>query len=437
MSEKRRGGGPQRPAPHACGNGPISDPRLPQPRRRDFLAGAAAVLALNPSLAIGSAANSAISLGVIGCGDRGSSLMGQILGLAAEHNVQITAVCDVWQKNLTRAVERTAKASGRPPRAFTRYEELLALPEVDAVVIATPDFAHAPILVASLQAGKDVYVEKPMAIDLALANQALDLARANARVVQAGTQYRSHGGYTAAARELATGVLGTIHRIHASANFREARWLRSCADCRQEDVDWKAYLLDLPLRPFDPKLLRRWQLYRETTNGLAGLWMSHYVDAVHLLTGAAYPASVVALGGVYVWQDGREHSDTFHAVLEYPEGFLFDWSMCLGNSQGTEFQVFGTRGTLDLGREYATPKNVIVSGEGAVRGSDVATHSLQPDPGQDHMANWVTCLRSRERPNADIQFGHQHAVATIMAATALETGRRQKYDPQEREIHAG
>jgi predicted dehydrogenase len=405
--------------------------------RRDFLAGAATLLVMSSSRALGSQANAALSVGVIGCGDRGSYLMGQILGLSQAHNVHVTAVCDVWQPNLSRAVERVSNAGGRSPRTFNRFEELLALPDVDAVVIATPDFSHAPILVAALAAGKDVYVEKPMSIDLLLANEALDLARAENRIVQVGTQYRSHGGYTAAARELATGVLGKIHRVHASANFREARWLRSIDDCKEADVDWKAYLLNRPPRPFDPKLLRRWQLYREFTNGLPGLWMSHYVDAVHLLTGAKYPSSAVALGGVYVWQDGREHCDTFHTLLEYPEGFLFDWSMCLANSSGTEFQVFGTQGVLDLGPEYATPTQVTLSGEGAVAGSTLTTRTVAHDPGEDHMANWLKCLRTRERPNADIQFGHQHAVAGIMAAAALETGRRQKYDPQKREVYAG
>jgi predicted dehydrogenase len=304
-------------------------------------------------------------------------------------------------------------------------------------VIATPDFGHAPILIEALRAGKDVYVEKPMALDVAEANQALDLAREAKRVVQAGTQYRSHGGYTAAARTLATGILGTIHRIHAAAHFNHARWARPCDDCQQTDVDWDAYLFNRPRRAFDPRLLRRWQLYREFTNGLAGLWMSHYVDAVHLLTGAQYPARAVALGGTYVWKDGREHTDTFHTLLEYPEGFLFDWSMGLGNSAGTEFLLHGTRGTLDLGKDYANPTELILSGAGGPTDSQMATQKIQPDPSRDHMGNWLECLRTRQRPNADIQFGHQHAVATIMAATALETGRRQTYDPRTREIRPG
>jgi predicted dehydrogenase len=408
--------------------------------RRNFIIGAgaaaAATILVRPSAVRGSHANSAISIGLIGVGDRGSFHLAQIAKLAARHNVQITAVCDVWQLNLRQAAERVQLALGHRPRTCTRFGELISDDEVDAVVIATPDFGHAAILLEALDAGKDAYVEKPMALDVAEANRALDLARSRNRVVQAGTQYRSHGGYTAAARAIAGGALGKVHRIHASANFNQARWARDYSNCHLADVDWPAYLFNRKQRPFDPKMLRRWQLYRDFTNGLPGLWMTHYVDAVHLLTGAKYPASAVALGGNYIWHDGREHTDTFHALLEYPEGFLFDWSMCLGNSAGTEFQVFGTQATLDLGPEYATPSSVTVSTVGADQSGNASVRTLAHDQGQDHMANWLTCLRTRERPNADIQFGHQHAVATIMAATASETGRRQKYDPRRSEIFA-
>jgi predicted dehydrogenase len=404
--------------------------------RRAFLGRSAAIgsAALFPTLAHG--ANDRLSIGIIGAGDRASALMGQIIGLAKVHNAAITAICDVWRVNRDKAAARGQAAFGPAPRTFTRFGELLALSDVDAVVIATPDFAHAPILIAALEAGKDVYVEKPMSIDLAAGNRAVDLARANNRVVQAGTQYRSSGGYAAAARELAAGVLGKVSRVHAEANFYGARWARPYADCKAADVDWEAYLFNRPPRPFDPRLLRRWQLYRDCTNGLAGLWMSHYADAVHFVTGARYPTAAVSLGGVYVWNDGREHTDTFHTVLEYPEGFLFDWGMSLGNSAGTEFQVFGTKGTLDLGKNYATPTEVTLSGEGGAQPADLPKRTVRPEPTQDHMANWLECIRSRRRPSADIEFGHQHAVATIMAATALETGRRQKYDPSRRMMSA-
>jgi predicted dehydrogenase len=156
--------------------------------------------------------------------------------------------------------------------------------------------------------------------------------------------------------------------------------------------------------------------------------MTHYVDIVHMLTGAQYPASTVALGGIYVWKDGREHADTFHALLDYPEGFLFNWAMGLGNSAGSHFTFHGTQGTLDLDKWE-------LSAAGG-RASKVQTQQVVSEPNQSHLGNWLDCLCSRQRPNADIQYGHQHAVATILAATAFETGRRQKYDPVNRTMVA-
>lgn len=375
-------------------------------------------------------ANEQINVGLIGCGGRGGDHLGQILASAARRNVRITAVCDVWRKAGAAAAARVKRGLGSEPRQFTRYADLLGLNEVDAVVIATPDFTHGAILTAALRAGKDVYIEKPMTIDLASANTALDLAREKQRVVQAGTQRRSEGKFIGAAKLAASGALGQISRVSAAMYFHEARWARNTADCRVEDVDWEAFQqLLAERRPFDAKLLRQWQLYRATSNGLPGLWMTHYADAVHLVTGAKYPASAVAHGGVYVWKDGRETSDTFHALLEYPEGFLFDWGMGLGNSTGVHFTIHGTKGTMDLEKWTISP-------EGG-RSSTLQPGPIPAEPNQSHMDNWLVCLRTRQRPNADIQFGHQHAVATILCAQALETGRRQKYDAERRLISAG
>lgn len=376
-------------------------------------------------------ANDRIGIGFIGTGDRGSALMRELLALASPHNVAVTAVCDVWKRNREAAVAAVARAAGRAPKQFTRFGELLAQPDVDAVVIATPDFSHAPILLAALEAGKDVYVEKPMTLDVPSANQALDLARAKHRVVQAGTQRRSDAHHRGAAQFVAAGALGRINRVSAAIAFNQARWARRFDDCRAEDVDWEAFCLGRIQRSFDPRLFRRWQLFRDCTNGMPGLWMTHYADAVHMITGAKFPARAVALGGVYVWHDGREHADTFHALLEYPEGFLFDWSMGLGNAAGIHFTVHGTQGTLDLERWTFAPERA----DGA--GSPAEPTAIEPASGLSHIENWLVCLRTRAKPNADIEYGHQHAVATIMAATAFETGRRQTWDAAKREVRAG
>lgn len=391
--------------------------------RREFLktASAAAVtLSAAPHLARAAAANDRLSIGLIGAGGRGTDLMGQILELSSKHNAQITGICDVWQKNLHSAAAKVKDRSGTEPRQVSRFRDLLALKDLDAVVIATPDFSHAPILLAALEADKDVYIEKPMSIDLTLATQAFDLARSKARVVQVGTQYRSDGRYRGAAFCLASGSLGKMSRLSVAVNFNQPRWARDLSDCHEADVDWEAFLVGVPKRPFDAALLRRWQLYRTCTNGLSGLWMSHYADLTHMLTGAQYPNTAVALGGTYIWKDGREHTDTFHALLEYPEGFLFDWAMGLGNSSGTRFTIHGTQGTADL-------QNWTVSNAGSTD-QQIETKPIAAQPGANHMENWLECIRSRQQPHADIQFGHQHVVATVMAAKALETGRRQRYD---------
>jgi predicted dehydrogenase len=367
--------------------------------------------------------NSRISIGMIGVGDRASAHVREILALSGKHNVAITAVCDVWRKNRGNAVAAVTKSSGREPRQFTKYAELLAQKDIDAVVIATPDFSHGPILVAALDAGKDVYIEKPMTIDLASANKALDLARANRRVVQAGTQRRSDGHFIGGAKCVASGALGQLSRISAAMNVNQARWMRRVDDCRREDVDWDAFTLGKLSQSFDPRLLRCWQLFRDTSNGMPGLWMTHYADAVHMLTGAKYPTGAVSLGGNYVWKDGRQHADTFHTLLEYPEGFLFNWSMGLGNSTGIHFTLHGTKATLDAEKWMLESENR----------KEPASH-IPAEPSASHIENWLECLRSRARPNADIECGHQHVVATVMAATALETGRRQKWNAVRREI---
>lgn len=413
---------------------PIVVPRAgPTPlttTRRSFLGRAAlsgaALAALPARLPAAGAPLETLRVGLIGAGERGTFLLGEFLAAAERQKVRLVAVADVWTRNRDAAAHWIRERLGTTPKTFSRYGDLLASPEVDAVIIATPDFSHAAILNASLEANKDVYIEKPMTIDVESANRALDSARQRQRVVQVGTQRRSEGRYQAAAKFLADRSLGQISRVTAEVNFNHARWLRKTEDCVASDVDWEAFRMDLPQRPFDPALLRRWQLFRETSNGMPGLWMTHYADAVHMLTGASYPSRAVSLGGTYVWKDGRQHTDTFRTILEYPEGFLFTWGMGLGNGNGTSFTIHGTLGTLDVEKWTVIPETGVESTPARRELSGVASES--------HMENWLRCLRTRARPNADIQVGHQHVVATVMAAKALETGLRQVYDRDRRVI---
>jgi predicted dehydrogenase len=367
---------------------------------------------------------------MIGTGDRAQALLADTTKAAKVENVQVVAVCDVWKRNRESTAAKIEKAFGTAPKTFSKFQDLLALKDVDAVTIATPDFSHAPILLAALEAGKDVYVEKPMSIDLDAANKALDLARAKKAVVQVGTQRRSDGKHVAAAKEIASGVLGTISRFSVGMHFNQARWARAYADCLEADVDWLAFQMGKGSQPFDAKLLRRWQLYRFCTNGIAGLWLPHYADLVCMLMKAKCPTRGVALGGNYVWKDGREHSDTFHTILEYPEGFLFDFAMSLGNTAGTHFTIHGTQATLDMEAWTITP-------EGGTKAKPAEARKIGVEPVIGHMQNWLQCLRSRQLPVCDIEFGQQQTVAVVMSALAFETGQRQRYDATKRTIVAG
>jgi len=399
--------------------------------RRNFLAAGGAALAagfaVNRSVW---GANDRLSIGMIGTGDRAGAHIADLAKLRDSHNVAITAVCDVWRPNREAAAAKVEKLFGSAPFATSRFREMLAREDIDAVVIATPDFGHTPIMIEALETGKDVYVEKPMALELDGALKAMALTREKERVVQVGTQRRSEGRWMAAHKFIAEGNLGTVSRVSASNCFNHPRWARDYSDCKREDVDWEAYLFNQPMVDFDPKLLRRWHLYKMCTNGMSGLWMVHLIDAATITMGATYPDSAVAHGGLYVWKDGREHTDVFHALLDYPEGFLFDWSMSLTNAAGSRYKIHGRYGTMDLDA-------LTYSGEGGEQGKQIEAGTLTPEPDQNHMANWLDCIRSRQRPNADIEYGVQHSVATIMAADALHTGLRQRYDRENRRIYAG
>lgn len=374
-------------------------------------------------------ANDRIRVGIVGLGVRGAHHVNWVAGHAKECNTSVAAVCDVWKPNLDRAAASVKDRFGEAPKTSTRYGDLLAMDDLDAVIVATPDFSHMKIALAALEAGKDVYIEKPMSLSVEEANRAVDLTREKQAVVQIGTQRRSDG-ILAAMRELVkTGVLGPISRVSMEYNFNEPRWARTYADCKKEDTDWDAFLLDLPPREFDPRLIRRWYLFKEFTNGISGLWLPHFSDATNAVLGSTYPRSAVTLGGTYVWKEDREHSDTYRTLLDFPEDFLMCWGFALGNEAGRYWTIHGTKGTLD-----ALDGKLLREG-----GKDTAIEdrAIEPFANESHMANWLNCIRSRKTPNAPVETGHQHSITAIMAANALHTGQRQVYDRESRTVRAG
>ena len=256
--------------------------------RRSFLNQSAAALAgtaLSYNRILG--ANERISLGHIGIGSRGSELAWIASQLKDRKNSEMTAVCDLWKNNRERAVSKATAAYGRAPRAFQHLEELLALKDVDAVMISTPEHAHSPVLKLTAEAGKDAYCEKPMGNVLAEVKAARDAVRARKLIVQIGTQHRSEP-YQIATRELInSGALGQVSKYEIVWNYHGPRWRGrpEVKQIREEDTDWRRWLMTKPYRPFDPQLYFEFRLYKDFSSGIADQWMSHGIDLAHLLPG--------------------------------------------------------------------------------------------------------------------------------------------------------
>ena len=257
-----------------------------------MLAGPSLMGATAISYARVAGSNDRIQLGHIGAGNRGRELASVVAGLKASHNVEMIAVCDLWATNRNRAAKAAADEYGRTPASFPYLEDLLNVKDLDAVIISTADFQHAPLLRLAAEAGKDAYCEKPMATDLAEAKAARDAVLSRKLIVQIGTQHRSEP-YQGAVRDLvAKGALGRISKVEIVWNYHGPRWRGrpEVQQIREADTDWRKWLLTKPDRPFDPRAYFEFRLYREFSSGIPDQWMSHAIDMVHNITGRSVRA---------------------------------------------------------------------------------------------------------------------------------------------------
>jgi predicted dehydrogenase len=433
------------------------------------MAGPALVGATAISYARIAGANERIHLGHVGVGNRGRELAGVVAGLKSSHNVEMVAVCDLWRVNRERAAKTATDAYGRPPLSFQHLDDLLAAKDVDAVIISTADFQHAPHLRLAAEAGKDAYCEKPMANDLNDAKAARDAVLSRKLIVQIGTQHRSEP-YQGAVRDLVeNGAAGRISKVEIVWNYHGPRWRGrpEVRQIREEDTDWRKWLLGKPYRPFDPRAYFEFRLYREFSSGIPDQWMSHAIDMVHHITGDPFPLSAVAHGGVFAWPDGRENPDTFQALLEYPKGFLVSYSTSFGNDSDSFTRIMGTKATLvNIGGEGSQrwklveergthegnpfvrrPERLVKLGSNdrhdlswpqkLLTGAVEKTYGPLPftsDSNPAHMRNWLECLRTRKQPNASVEQGMAQSVAAIMAARAQREGKKLYWDAQSEEI---
>jgi predicted dehydrogenase len=399
--------------------------------RREMLAAAATTALLRPERVLG--ANDRIRMALIGAGRRG--LLGEALQFAKESNIELAVVCDTWRQRRETAAARIQETLGTKPELAVHWQDVMARSDIDAVILSTPDHQHCTQLAAAARAGKDAYVEKPMAMNMKELIMAVDAVKKNNRVVQVGTQIRSLPASAAARKFVASGGLGKIIKVEQSRNAWKPYW-HGYADpnLQESDVDWRAFLMHVKPRPFDADQYTAWMGYREFSQGAHAGLMVHFIDLMHYITGAAVPRRVMAMAGTYRWKDPRTCPDSIEVLLEYPEGFLVRYNSTFGNGANNYLKFYGTRGVLDASR-WGWKDSFPISGDGTqesdrIRPGDV----IPPAESVHHMKNYFDCLRSRQTPNASIDAGYAHSVAAIMADISFQKRKEVTYDPARRAI---
>jgi predicted dehydrogenase len=458
--------------------------------RRTFMKAGVAAMAVGTnarSYARILGANGRIRLAQLGCGARSHGHVVMAKGAAKNLPVEMVAVCDIWSLAREQRAAQVKEAFHLEPQSYQHHEDLLARKDIDGVMIATGDFQHAKLCEAVVRAGKDCYVEKPFANVLSEAKSARDAVRETKQVVQMGTQFRSQP-YPLAVRDIIrSGRIGPIVHIEQEWNVNEERWRFVEGDTgnspemeqdrkmqwkewldgrksklREEDTDWKRWLLGKPYRPFDPHVYLEFRLYKDYSAGIFDQWLSHGSDLVHLWMDETHPESAVATGGTFAWKDRRENPDTCVAAFIYPKGFLYTYKTTFGNSYRSFTRIQGRDGTITAngceggflytvtregGRheydeetepDYKTYPIVPSAAEGEevlhVAGAPTPSSIGPDDDDVQHMMNWLTAMQARKDPNANVDHGFSHSVACIMAAQSYWAGKKLYWNPKAEEI---
>jgi predicted dehydrogenase len=427
-----------------------SKPALP---RRDFLkssatlAAGAAIASSTPTFLTAAerkrsiGANDRIRIAQIGCGSRGrgAHLEKGILPHLAATNFEVVAIADPWKKSREDTNAKIKEAFGREAKAFTSYRDLLAMDGIDAVMIASPDHQHTTHLEAAAKAGKHIYVEKPLATEfdkLLRAYDAAKTAQSRGSIIQVGTQLRSYPGVVGAREVMKSGVLGKVSLVEENRNGEKPYWYQYLnRGVTEADVDWKEFLGDRKMRPFNADQYGAWYGYYDFCQGPVPQWGAHFLDTIHYILDCGIPTSCVCIGDVLTWKDEHNFTapDCVSATWMYPEGFMLRSSNNFGNSAGNTKKIFGTKGTMDVLNANA-PSYSADGGpkrDGKIRGKI----DVEPIARPDHFLNWLQCMRSGETPHASIDAGYQHAVAVLMAVMSYDTGKRTTYDPAKRKIN--
>jgi predicted dehydrogenase len=401
--------------------------------------------------------NGRVTVGFIGTGARAQQLMDEMRGIAG---LEVIALCDAYRGRLERAGERVRGKA----KVYRDHQELLASSGVDAVFVVTPDHLHKTHVLAALNAGKDVYCEKPMTYRVDEGLEIIEAVKKTKRVLQVGSQGISSAIQQKARDVIASGKLGQITMIRASYNRNTAggAWIYPIPpDASPETVNWEMFLGNAPKKPFNLEHFFRWRCYEDYSGGVATDLFVHLLTTVHFIMGAKMADAVVAMGSLDRWRGSRDTPDTLNAVVRYPEGFTLNLSATLNNESASEsgVQILGTKGTLQLGGELALTPELAIEDNGwivqswpraleeayyrdpkvqqtemvrrwppqVIEGSQ-RWQSIGRRDASIHIENFLRAVHSRQQPNEDASAGHHAAAVAHMINLAAKEKRLIQWD---------
>ena len=403
-----------------------------------------------------------IRLGIVGVGIRGQQDLRSALRAPG---VELTAAADVYDGRLTLAKELWGN------QVFTTrdYREVLARPDVDAVIIAAPDHWHMQMAVDAMQAGKDVYVEKPMVQALEEGPQIIDAARQTSRILQVGSQHVSSIVYAKARELFRAGAIGELNLVEAwiNRNSPTGAWQYSIPpDASPETIDWDRFLGRAPKQPFDPVRLFRWRNYRDYGTGIPGDLFVHLFTGIHFVLDASGPTRAIASGGLRHWNDGRDVPDVMLALYDYPKTpthSAFTLSLKVNFAEGAGdayvFRFVGPDGVLTIGDNLVTLSRRQPAREPGQTSDTFAKATqeafmreyrakypdrpeLQPRSDEtyaappryasvdDHFRNFFDAMRTRRPVVEDAVFGLRAAGPALLANHSYFENRPIGWDPE-------
>jgi predicted dehydrogenase len=428
--------------------------RVPAFTRRRFLKNAGlftTALASRPAWAKVLGANDRINVAVIGLGARGSEHLGLLLQhRAIKPDIEVVALSDVYRKRLSMGAQRAPGA-----KTYIHHQELLQRSDIDAIFIATPDHWHAPITLAAMEGGKDVYVEKPMTHTLEEGKMIAHRSKELNRVVQVGVQGLSWNRWHKIRDIVRSGMIGQVVEVEGTysrnapgGDWNDGPWWTidpaagpsATGDAR---IDWEQWLGAAPPMPYNADRFFRFRKYWDYSGGIATDLHYHIVAPFHMAVANEFPTRVVGMGGSWVYTDGREVPDTFLTAADYPS----KWSMTVQSSQvnenGPQTVIRGTKATIHLSDEWEGPPSrqydyadIVPESPFAeefakkYHQSEMRIDGVGNEGDLKHVDNFLDCVRSRQQPNCNADMGYKVLAATDLSVRSYRMGKMYHFDAE-------